>query len=656
MFRRLLIANRGEIACRITRTAHRLGMHVIAVYSEVDAHALHVRLADEAWPLGPAAPASSYLHIERILAIARLAHAEAVHPGYGFLSERESFAAACVAAGVIFVGPAPASIAAMGSKAAAKERMRQAGVPVLGGYSGEEQSLESLERQALELGFPLIIKPSGGGGGKGMQIVEQAAQLTEALRSARRIAVSSFGDERLMLERYLRSPRHVEVQVLADGHGHTLHVLDRDCSVQRRHQKLIEEAPAPEIAPEVRERLGRAACAVAREIGYVGAGTVEFLLEGSEFFFMEMNTRLQVEHPVTEAVTGLDLVEWQLRIAAGERLSLQQSAIRPRGHAVEARVCAENPRRDFLPGAGRLLRADWPQLPDVRADYGFESGDYVPADYDSLLGKVIAHGSNRAQAIDRLRTALARTRIAGVPSNIGWLAAALDSHAFRAGPVSTAFVGTHAAELARAGDTMALAPFAAVACVFAAQERQTDGSPWALADGFRLSGGAPIEVTLRSDGSDLKTQVRPEASGACLVMIAGTPAARIVRAGSTSRLLCLRPLSGGLQVEALVEGEAVHVWQDAGHVEFTRETLESARSGAPAPAGNLTAVLPGVVVSVLVAPGERVAAGQPLLVIEAMKMEHAIRAPHAGVVRTLKYRSGERVKEGTTLAELDEER
>jgi len=659
MFRRLLIANRGEIACRIARTAHRLGIHVIAVYSDADAQARHVRLADEAWPLGASAPAASYLNIERILEVVRQSRAEAVHPGYGFLSENESFAQACADAGISFVGPPARAIAAMGSKSEAKLHMEQASVPVLAGYCGEDQRLETLEREAVKLGFPLIIKPSGGGGGKGMQIVTESARLAEALRSARRIAASAFGDERLMLERYLPTPRHVEVQVLADQHGRIVHVLDRDCSVQRRHQKLIEEAPAPEVAPEARSKLGEAACTVVRAIGYVGAGTVEFLLDRAEFFFMEMNTRLQVEHPVTEAITGLDLVEWQLRIAAGEHLALEQAGIRAHGHAVEVRVCAEDPVSDFLPGAGKLVRADWPgALAGIRADYGFESGDTVPANYDSLLGKVVAHGATRSEAIARLRTALSHTRIAGVPSNVSWLAAALDTAAFRSGPVSTAFVSEQGERLAGTTEAGQLAPFAAAAVVLGTAYGRSDASPWACADGFRLSGRAPINVTLRAHGKSLTAQVLLVAPDEVEVTITErATVTRIIAAGRLRPhgLLRLRALTGGPHAEASVIGQAVQVWCEGVDAAFALETPESAQSGPAIPTGSLTTALPGVVVSVLVSQGERVAAGQALLVIEAMKMEHAIRAPHAGVVRALKYRVGERVKEGSTLAELDEE-
>src|SRR6516225_9412102 len=392
-----MVANRGEIACRIFRTARRMSLRTVAVYSDADAGARHVRAADAAVRLGPAPARESYLDIPALLEAARLSGADAIHPGYGFLAENAQCAEACIEAGLVFVGPPPKAIRAMGSKILAKTRMQAAGVPVLPGYAGEQQELAQLEREAGSLGLPLIIKPAAGGGGKGMQIVRERGQLHGALAAARRLAESAFGDGALLLERYLPAPRHLEVQVFADTHGNFLHLGDRDCSIQRRHQKLIEEAPAPAVPAEVRERLRAAAVVVAREIGYVSAGTVEFLFDGHEFYFMEMNTRLQVEHTVTEAVTGLDLVEWQLRIAAGERLPLAQHEVRLTGHAIEARVCAEDPARGFLPSAGRLALLEWPVMESVRVDAGFGPGDTVPDNYDSLLGKVIAVAPTRDQ-------------------------------------------------------------------------------------------------------------------------------------------------------------------------------------------------------------------------------------------------------------------
>ncbi len=664
MFRKLLIANRGEIACRVARTAHRLGLEVVAVYSHADADARHVRMADEAWPIGPAPAPGSYLNGRAILEAARESGADAIHPGYGFLSESSEFAAACASAAITFVGPSPGSIAAMGEKAAAKERMRRAGVPVLAGYHGEDQDLAALERRGRKLGFPLIVKPSGGGGGKGMQIVREAAELRLALEASRRIAASAFGDERLLLERYLSAARHVEVQVLADGHGAVLHLLDRDCSVQRRHQKLIEEAPAPGLDARQRSTMAEAACTVAHEIAYVGAGTVEFLLEGPEFFFMEMNTRLQVEHGVTEAVTGIDLVEWQLRIAAGEPLGLAQSDIAARGHAVEVRVCAEDPAEDFLPGSGRLRLAAWPHADaGVRVDAGFDTGDVVPPDYDSLLAKIIAHGATREQAVASLRDALGKTRVAGVPTNVEWLAAALETAAFRSGALSTQFVAHHHATLITHADDATLVPFAAAAEVLALQGASPPVSPWAVADGFRLGSAVPVEVRLRTTSCTWGAEVYIRSRSSVEVLTsncqspetAGQPAIGVEIDGCATEggLFELRSRSGGEPAQALVDSGRIDLWRGGYHVEFRVENVDSAASTMRRPVGSLATTLPGVVVAVDAVPGEHVSAGQSLLVIEAMKMEHTIHAPRSGQVAAVHVRVGDRVKEGDTLVTMD---
>src|SRR5215467_2441310 len=456
-----------------------MNVRTVAVYSDADAGARHVREADQAVRVGPAAARESYLDIAALLAAARATGAEAIHPGYGFLAENAEFAEACTAAGLTFVGPPAAAIRAMGSKILAKTHMRAAGVPVLPGYAGEQQELAHLEREARALGLPLIIKPASGGGGKGMQIVRREDELSAALAAARRLAESAFGDGALLLERYLPAPRHVEVQVFADSFGNLLHLGDRDCSIQRRHQKLIEEAPAPAVPAELRERLRAAALVVAREIGYVSAGTVEFLYDGREFYFMEMNTRLQVEHTVTEAVTGLDLVEWQLRIAAGERLPLAQHEVRLTGHAIEARVCAEDPARGFLPSAGRLTLLEWPVMDPVRIDAGFDSGDTVPDSYDSLLGKVIAWAPSREQAAERLATALTHTRCAGIATNEHWLARILRSATFLEVRHNIALLDQRSDEFAGRG---ALAPEALVLGALA-----THAAPGAAVSGTAAS-------------------------------------------------------------------------------------------------------------------------------------------------------------------------
>ncbi|HJS85487.1 MAG TPA: acetyl-CoA carboxylase biotin carboxylase subunit, partial [Acetobacteraceae bacterium] len=447
MIRTLLIANRGEIAVRVARTARRMGIETVAVFSEADAGAMHVQAADRAVLIGPAPARESYLAIDRIIEAARRTGADAVHPGYGFLSENPAFAEACAEAGLIFVGPPAEAMRAMGSKSSAKALMRQAGVPVLPGYDGEAQEPGFLADQAARVGFPVVIKAVSGGGGRGMRVVERAGDFGTALASARQEAASAFGDDRVLIERYLARPRHIEVQVFADTHGNAVHLFERDCSAQRRHQKVIEEAPAPGLDPVRREAMGAAAVACARAVGYVGAGTVEFVADADGFYFLEMNTRLQVEHPVTEMVTGFDLVEWQLRVAAGETLPASGDAIRLRGHAIEARLYAEDPARDFAPSVGRIVALRLPQGEGVRVDAGVRAGDAVSVHYDAMIAKVICHGATREEALARLRRALAETEIAGVASNLDLLARIAAHPAFAAGGIDTGFIGREAASL-----------------------------------------------------------------------------------------------------------------------------------------------------------------------------------------------------------------
>jgi len=653
----LLVANRGEIACRIFRTARRMNIRTVAVYSDADAAARHVREADEAVRIGPAAARESYLNIAALIEAARATGAEAVHPGYGFLAENAQFAEACVAAGLTFVGPPAAAIRAMGSKILAKTRMQAAGVPVLPGYAGAQQELAQLEREARSLGMPLIIKPAAGGGGKGMQIVRDGAALPAALAAARRLAESAFGDGALLLERYLPAPRHLEVQVFADAHGNYLHLGDRDCSIQRRHQKLIEEAPAPAVPAEVRERLRAAALIVAREIGYVSAGTVEFLYDGREFYFMEMNTRLQVEHTVTEAVTGLDLVEWQLRIAAGERLPLAQHEVRLTGHAIEARVCAEDPARGFLPSAGRLTLLEWPVMDPVRIDAGFDSGDTVPDSYDSLLGKVIAWAPSREQAAQRLAAALTHTHCAGVASNEHWLARILRSPRFLEVRHNIALLDQHPEEFA---GPRTPAPAAAILGALAlhaatgAAARATPASPWELSDGFTPNLSAPITYALSWQGQRSPVELEYAQCQPVAATVAGTR----------------RPLAGGqvgpdsvavrvgerrYQGRYRLAAPHVYLWLEDEQYDFMLDDPRTHEFHATAAVGGLTTPLPGVVVSVAVTVGSRVRAGEVLMVIEAMKMEHTISAPHDGTVRAIHFVLGDRVPEGSELLELASE-
>jgi 3-methylcrotonyl-CoA carboxylase alpha subunit len=667
MIRSLLVANRGEIACRIFRTARRMGIRTIAVYSDADASALHVREADEAVRIGPAAAAESYLDIQAILRAARVSGAEAIHPGYGFLSENGPFAQACLDAGLVFVGPPPAAIAAMGSKSVAKASVRAAGVPVLPGYDGEQQDIDHLEARALEAGLPLIVKAAAGGGGKGMRVVHAKEELRGALTGARRLAESAFGDGTLLIERYLPAPRHIEVQVFADAHGNCVHLGDRDCSVQRRHQKLIEEAPAPGLPHPVREALHAAGVLIARNIGYRSAGTVEFLFDGTDFYFLEMNTRLQVEHTVTEAVTGLDLVEWQLRVAAGEPLPLTQSQVSCSGHAIEARVCAEDPWRDFLPSAGSLHRAQWPRGESLRVDAGFADGDIVPSVYDSLLAKVIAWAPDREQAASRLASALEHTDLAGIHTNERWLGRILRSRVFLDVRHSVALLDRSAAEFSRPVEaTPAVLTLAALVARHAPPAAATfppraAPSPWELADGFQPNLPARIELTLSCGGRSHRVRLTLEGGrpGAALVLADTEQAGQQndTRLGLAGVSVADGTVSAVIDDERrsarwFRRGTQLHVWSGETHLEFSIEDPRTQEFTASAVTGGLTTPLPGVVVAVPVQEGQTVAAGEVLMVIEAMKMEHSITAPHDGVVRAIHFARGDRVPEGSELLAL----
>jgi 3-methylcrotonyl-CoA carboxylase alpha subunit len=649
----LLVANRGEIACRIFRTARRLGIRTVAVYSDADAGARHVREADTALRIGPAPARSSYLDGARILQAARAASAEAIHPGYGFLSENAQFAQACADAGLTFIGPPAAAINAMGSKILAKTRMHAAGVPVLPGYAGQQQDLEHLERQGRAAGLPVIIKPAAGGGGKGMQIVRTAEQLAPALAAARRLAESAFGDGALLIERYLPAPRHLEVQVFADQHGNFVHLGDRDCSTQRRHQKLIEEAPAPAVPDEVRERLRAAAVVVAREIGYVSAGTVEFLFDGREFYFMEMNTRLQVEHTVTEAVTGLDLVEWQLRVACGEPLPLRQEEIHLRGHAIEARVCAEDPERGFLPSAGRLQLLEWPQRESVRVDAGFESGDEVPDTYDSLLGKVIAWAPDRAQAAARLAQALTHTYCAGPHTNEHWLARLLRSPTFLAVEHNISLLDAGAQGFASAS---VLSPESLVLAALALHGLPpTAASPWAMSDGFTPNLVTPIRYSLGWQGTQTSLELTFGRGQPVSARVGGKEAFALDHAQLTATTVAVAIDGKRCQGRYLRVGERLYLWSADESYELVLDDPRTHEFSASVATGGLTTPLPGVVVAVAVKVGQKVALGETLMVIEAMKMEHTISAPYAGTVESLHFGQGDRVPEGSALLELTRE-
>jgi 3-methylcrotonyl-CoA carboxylase alpha subunit len=648
MIQRLLVANRGEIVCRIARTARRMGVTTIAVYSDADRNALHVRSADEAYHLGAAPPADSYLNIGKLIALAKRVGADAIHPGYGFLSENAAFAQACVDAGLIFIGPPAAAIKAMGSKSASKAAMAAVGVPVAPGYHGSEQSTARLQEEAVRVGFPLIIKASAGGGGKGMQVVNAAAEVPAVVESAQRLARTAFGDDRLLMERYFPKARHVEVQVFADSHGQTISLFDRDCSVQRRHQKIIEEAPAPGLREDVRAAMAQAAVKSAQAVGYVGAGTVEFLVDDAQnFYFMEMNTRLQVEHPVTELITGIDLVEWQLRIAQGEHLPLTQN-INRRGFAVEARLYAEDPAHDYLPSVGRIAHLRWASAAmGLRQDIGVEEGDEVSTYYDPMLGKIIAWGESRATAIDLLRRALGEIEIVGVATNRALLSSVLGDEEFRRGAVATNFLAVRREHL-NFGEGDATVVDLAIAAAWCAARRTDGNALWEDTRGWRLA--APASTAWRF-GESL---VRVESPG---------PDQYVARIQDRDVLLrVLARDAASLQVEC--DGEttqarifeaapALHVWLRGRHVVLNLvSTDDSLQVAATAEQGSLLTPLPGTIVAVHVAAGEHVARGAPLITVEAMKMEHTLTAPYEGVVSRVAFGLADRVQAGAVLVEL----
>jgi len=665
VFDTILIANRGEIACRIMRTARRLGLRCVAVYSEADAESEHVAMADAAVPIGPAPASESYLDMAAIVAAARDSGAQAIHPGYGFLAENAAFAEACAAAGLVFVGPPPAAIRALGDKSTAKALMAKAGVPLVPGYHGRAQGAKRMARAAAELGFPVLVKASAGGGGRGLRVVARAEDLPEALDAARREAEAAFGDGRLLIERYLERPRHVEVQVFADSRGNAVHLFERDCSVQRRHQKIIEESPAPGLPAAVRTEMGAAAVAALGAVDYRGAGTVEFLWDGQGFYFMEMNTRLQVEHPVTEMVTGFDLVEWQLRVAAGEPLPAGQDAIAQQGHAIEVRLCAEDPERDFLPATGRLLRLRLPTEDDhLRIDSGVREGDTVSPYYDSLLAKLIVWDRDRAAALARLRAALADVVIAGPASNAAFLAAVAAHPAFAAGGVDTGFVARHRNELlpergAASNETLALAALAILLqrrrdAREAACRSADPHSPWQATNGWRLNAAAESFLRLADGPRDVVVAARDSAGGFDLRMPDGR---HMTVVGSLDDTGDLAAEIGRRQVTAVVVRHGPElVLHSGGQVHrFAVVDPLAVVAAEESHVGQLTAPMPGKVVAVKVAPGQAVQRGALLVVLEAMKMEHGITAPAEGRVAAVTVAAGDLVNEGAELIVFEPE-
>ncbi|GGJ31970.1 3-methylcrotonyl-CoA carboxylase subunit alpha [Neoroseomonas lacus] len=651
MFRTLLVANRGEIACRIMRTAQRMGIRCIAVFSEADAGAMHVALSNEAHPIGPAAARDSYLRADRIIEVARATGAEAIHPGYGFLSENADFADACAAAGIAFIGPPGAAIRAMGSKAESKALMVAAGVPVVPGYHGEDQSAECLAAEAARIGFPVLIKASAGGGGKGMRPVFSAADFLDELAGARREAKAAFGDDRVLLERYLQKPRHVEVQVFADQAGRTVHLHTRDCSVQRRHQKVLEEAPAPGLSDALRDRLHVAAIAAARAVGYVNAGTVEFIVEGEDAFFMEMNTRLQVEHPVTEMITDLDLVEWQLRVAVGESLP-EHWPPQAEGHAVEVRLYAEDPGQDFRPSVGTLRRFAMPApTSQVRTDTGVRGGDAITPHYDPMIAKVIAAGSDRATALHRLAATLAQTQLGGLTTNLAFLRRLVSHPAMGAAELDTGFIARHKAALIpppQEAPTVALAGFAAV-YLERLRRDAASASPWDQCHAFRLFDAAEHLLLVR-DAVRLRRIRLRERRGSVEALVDDEPPIRIAADPAFVPRTCV---DGVWYPAAIMLDDDVVGLSFAGG-DYVLHLIDpyAPQGGETAAEGRLSVPIPGRVVQLLVTVGDRVARGQVIAILEAMKTELRITAPADGIVTHVGCAAGDSVEEGTEIITL----
>lgn len=657
MFQKILIANRGEIAVRIIRTARRLGIATVAVYSDADRDALFVEMADEAVYIGPSAAAESYLRGEKILAAAERTGAQAIHPGYGFLSENAAFAKLCAKAGIAFIGPDPDAIIAMGSKSEAKTMMMDAGVPVAPGYQGADQSVSLFKQEAARIGYPVLLKANAGGGGKGMRLVEKEEELEEALLSAKREAKAAFGDDRFLIEKFIAAPRHVEVQVFGDRHGSVVHLFERDCSLQRRHQKVIEEAPAPDLSPDVRKRLHEAAIKAAKAVNYVGAGTVEFLFDGQDaIYFMEMNTRLQVEHPVTEWITGLDLVEWQLRVAAGQPLPCSQDEIICTGHAFEARIYAEDPDQDYRPSIGTLHRLTLPvQNKNVRLDSGVRQGDSITPYYDPMILKLITGGADRTEALARLHHSLNQTFISGVTVNTPLLARLSAHEAFREARIDTHFIEHHHASLFPSPLPTPEDLCLAGAAFLLAQEK--DGMHtdlWHRLGTWRVNvpGGKSlhfqvaeetIEVTFRFLPAHTEVRVQDELYSITDAEWSGD-SGTITLGGHRIRVVLHQP-----------SGDKMRLWHSGRCVDLNRhDPMQGTSSGASAQ-GTLTAPMPGTITALPEEAGAKVTAGQTLLVMEAMKMEYAIKAPADGTVIAHRHQIGDQVAEGSLLVEFEAE-
>ncbi len=664
MFKKILIANRGEIACRVAATAQRMAIKTVAVYSDADADAKHVSVCDEAVHIGvngSSAPKDSYLRWEAIIEAAKATGAEAIHPGYGFLSENEAFAQACSDSGLVFIGPPPSAIKAMGLKAESKQLMEKAGVPLVPGYHGADQSPELLKREADRIGYPVLIKASAGGGGKGMRAVDKAEDFDAALASCKREAINSFGNDNVLVERYAQRPRHIEIQVFGDMHGNYVYLFERDCSVQRRHQKVLEEAPAPGLSDAMRQQMGEAAVAAARAVNYVGAGTVEFIVEqladgGMKFYFMEMNTRLQVEHPVTEAITGLDLVEWQLLVASGHKLPLAQSELRINGHAIEARICAESPDNNFLPATGTLHVYAKPDATSfergaVRIDDGVRQGDAISPFYDSMVAKLIVHGKTRQEALARLDAALAQTHIVGLQTNVQFLRYVLQTESFANANLDTALIPREEVALfhqERVGLPMAVA--CAVAQTLLNEKTLETNDPFSRRDGWQSHGVTVRRFEFEFHGELQKAALTYLHDGA--LHLAAGDAVGVLTFAQTADGINVQFAGQRITANTYQNNDVIHIFTAQGATQIIAIDLLAHAGVAQAEGGRLTAPMPGKVVSFAVKAGDKVSKGQALAVMEAMKMEHTIAAPLDGVVEELLYAPGDQVAEGAELLKL----
>lgn len=659
MFSKILIANRGEIACRVAATARRMGIKTVAVYSEADANAKHVAVCDEAVLIGPAPAKESYLRADKIIEVALATGAQAIHPGYGFLSENSEFANACAKAGIAFIGPPASAIEAMGSKSAAKSLMEKAKVPLVPGYHGDNQDPDFLQGEADRIGYPVLLKASAGGGGKGMRVIEKAADFKEGLASCKREAINSFGDDKVLAEKYLQRPRHIEIQVFADAHGNCVYLFERDCSVQRRHQKVLEEAPAPGMTPERRAAMGEAAVAAAKAVGYIGAGTVEFIAnQDGSFYFMEMNTRLQVEHPVTEMITGTDLVEWQLRVAAGEKLPMQQSELQIHGHAIEARVYAENPEKGFLPSIGTLRHMRTPEAVNFelggssepaafRIDSGVRQGDTISPFYDPMIAKMIVWGKDRKEALARMAQALSQYQIVGLNSNIAFLSRLITSQAFSSADLDTGLIERHHDALFPAVAPASLSTLAFAAVALIVSEKQAGSDPWQSSAGWRMNSQLQRGLQFEEEHQQHAVSVVYAADAWTISANGATQAVRLVsQAGNDFVLAIAEQTVSGTVVR---DGEQFHVFSQGAHTVLHYNDVMAHAGEAEAEGGRLTAPMPGKIVAVVVKNGQEVKKGEALLIMEAMKMEHTISAPHDGVVEEVLYAVGDQVTEGAPL-------